>query len=124
MAPGWDIISINALIYADEVHCPCALEIASVQGLLEFINRLEDVKTYNKNLSLKYILPTFQDMRLKRSLEVLQQLEGNFKEKVCEPIRQDVRLSECMGHGQTIFEYAPNSRGAKDYKKLVDMIIR
>lgn len=124
MAPGWDIISINTLIYVDEVLAPCALEIASVQGLLEFINRLDDVKAYNEKLALKYILPTFHDKRLKRSVEILEQLKGNFKEKVCNTIRQDVRLSECMGYGKTIFEYAPDSRGAEDYRKLIKTVTK
>jgi cellulose biosynthesis protein BcsQ len=32
-------------------------------------------------------------------------------------------ISECAGFGQTIFEFAPNSPGAKDHQRIVQSII-
>jgi chromosome partitioning protein len=38
-------------------------------------------------------------------------------------IRQDVTLMECAAFGQNIFSYAPESRGAADYKNLCQEIM-
>ncbi|HMB05423.1 MAG TPA: ParA family protein, partial [Isosphaeraceae bacterium] len=33
-------------------------------------------------------------------------------------IRRNIRLAECPSFGQSIFQYAPSSRGAEDYASL------
>jgi chromosome partitioning protein len=33
-------------------------------------------------------------------------------------IRRNIKLAECPSFGQTIFDYAPTSRGAEDYREL------
>ena len=49
----------------------------------------------------------------------------NFKGKVFNTkIRQNVALAESVSHGLTIFEYAPNSAGAEDYKELCKEILK
>lgn len=121
-APGWDVMTVNVLFYAEEILCPVSLEILTVDGLLAFQENMEDIRAYNKKLRLKYILPNFLDGRVKKSGEILQQLQGHYQEKVCPPIRYNVRISEAPGYGQTIFEYAPSSHGAKDYQALTERI--
>ena len=74
-------------------------------------------------LALRYILPTFMDRRVKKSQEILNQLQNYYGELICEPIRYNVRLSEAPGYGQTIFEYAPRSPGAQDYDALSERIL-
>jgi chromosome partitioning protein len=61
---------------------------------------------------------------VRKSDEILQQLQSYFGDKTCAPIRYNVRLSEAPGHGQTIFEYAPASPGAEDYNVLTERILR
>lgn len=122
-APGWDILSVNILFYAEEVLCPVSLEVAAIQSLGEFIERLADIRAYNAKLRLQYVLPTFMDRRVRQGGELLAQLEGHFRERLCSPIRYNVRLSEATGHGKSIFEYAPKSVGAEDYHKLIERIV-
>lgn len=121
-APGWDILSVNILFYAEEVLCPVSLEVAAIQSLGEFIQRLEDIRAYNDRLRLRYVLPTFMDRRVRQTGELLAQLEGHFRERLCSPIRYNVRLSEATGHGKSIFEYAPKSVGAEDYHQLIKRV--
>jgi chromosome partitioning protein len=121
-APGWDILSVNILFYAEEVLCPVSLEVAAIQSLGEFIQRLGDIRAYNDRLRLRYVLPTFMDRRVRQAGELLEQLQGLFNRQLCSPIRYNIRLSEATGHGKTIFEYAPKSVGAEDYKKLIERV--
>ena len=60
---------------------------------------------------------------MRKSDEIRSQLAGHFGARVCEPIRYNVRLSEAPGYGQTIFEYAPHSPGADDYRALTERIL-
>jgi len=39
-------------------------------------------------------------------------------------IRYSVSIAEAAGYKQTIFEYAPHSRGAEDYLNLTKEVLR
>ncbi len=121
-SPGLDALSVNVLFYANELLTPVSLEVLSLQGLIEFQKTIESVQKYHP-IENKYILPTFLDGRVKKSNEILDQLKQYFGLQVCNPIRYSVRISEAPGFGQSIFEYAPRSNGAKDYQKLVERVI-
>lgn len=123
-APGWDSLTINALFYAEDVLAPVSLEILALQGLADFGSNLQAVQSYHQKLSLRYILPTFLDGRVKKSEEILALLHRHYGDLVCPAIRYNVRLSEAPGHGQTIYEYAPKSPGAEDYARLTERIAR
>ncbi len=121
-APGWDSLTINALFYAEEVLAPVALEAMSLQGLTTFGQSLGEIQQYHPRLSFKYVVPTFMDRRVKKSAEILEVLRHHYGERVSDPIRYTVRLSEAPGLGKTIFEYAPRSPGAEDYQSLTERI--
>ncbi|MBC8179069.1 MAG: ParA family protein [Desulfobacteraceae bacterium] len=121
-SPGWDTMTINVLFYADEVLVPVSLEILTIKGLAEFNKRLDAIKRH-KAISLTYVLPTFMDRRVRKSAEILEQLQSYYPGRLCPPIRYNVRLSEAAGYGEPIFEFAPNSPGAEDYKILTERIM-
>lgn len=118
-SPGWDVLTINVLFYVQEVLIPVSLEVMAIQGLLEFSRSLASVQTYHKDLAVKFVVPTFMDKRVKQSEEILNQLSAYYNSRLCAPIRYNVRLSEAPGYGKTIYEYAPGSPGARDYRDLV-----
>lgn len=122
-SPSWDSLTINSLFYAHEVLTPVSLEVLTINSLVEFVKSLDSVKRFNKDLNHCYVLPTFLDGRVKKSTEILSQLKKYFPVQLCEPIKYNVRISECAGFGQTIFEFAPNSPGAEGYQKIVQRII-
>jgi len=121
-APGLDTLAVNVLFYVQEVLAPVSLEVLTLQGLIDFQQNLQAVKKYHEELCLRYVLPTFLDGRVRKSQEILDQLQKHYGQLLCSPIRYSVRLSEAPGYGQTIFEYAPGSSGAEDYGKLVERI--
>jgi len=121
-APGWDTLTVNVLFYVDEILAPVSMEILTVSGLLYFQQSIQSIQKYRPQLEIRYVLPTFMDGRVKKSEEILAQLQSVFHEKLCSPIRYSVRLSEAPGFGQTIYEYAPASSGVQDYQALVERI--
>ena len=122
--PGWDTLTINALFYADEVLAPVSLEVLTLQGLLDFSQNLSAIQRFHPSLELRYVLPTFFDRRVRKSLEIQELLKAHYEAQLCEPVRYNVRLSEAPGYGQTIYEYAPRSPGAEDYGKLTERIMQ
>jgi chromosome partitioning protein len=122
-APGWDVLTVNALFYVQEILAPVALEVMALQGLLEFTQSMQSIQRYHSGLHLRYVLPTFLDRRVRKSDEILQLLQAHYGEQLCNPIRYNVRLSEAPGHGQTVFEYAAGSPGALDYQALTERIL-
>lgn len=122
-APAWDTLTVNALFYVNEVLIPVALEVLALQGLAEFGQSLQRIQQYKTDLKLSYVLPTFMDRRVRKSAEILDQLKGHYGDLVCEPIPYNVRLSEAPGYGQTIFEYAPRSTGARGYQLLTERVV-
>ena len=121
-APGWDSLTVNVLFYVDEILAPVSMEILTVSGLLYFQQSIQAIQKYRPQLEIRYVLPTFMDGRVKKSEEILAQLQSVFHEKLCSPIRYSVRLSEAPGFGQTVYEYAPASSGVEDYQALVERI--
>ena len=125
-SPGWDVMTVNVLFYANEILCPVSLEALSVDGFLGFLQGIEPILQHRRRsrerFELSYVVPTFMDGRVRKSAEILAQLSGHFGGKLCEPIRYSVRLSEAPAFGQTIFEYAPGDRGAEDYQKLIERV--
>ncbi len=123
-APGWDVLTVNVLFFANEIVAPVSLEVMTLQGLREFSQGLVGIQHYRPELTLRYVLPTFLDRRVRKSDEILTQLESYYPSQLCDPIRYNVRLSEAPGYKQHIFEYAPHSPGAEDYRKLTERITR
>jgi len=118
-SPGWDPLTVNILFYVTEILTPVSLEVMSIQGLVEFLKSIASIQKYRPQLALKYILPTFLDMRVKKSVGILEKLQELYGNNVCTPIRYSVRLSEAPAYGQSIYEFAPGSPGSSDYRELV-----
>lgn len=118
-SPGWDQLIVNVLFYATEVLVPVALEVMPLHGLSEFLKSLGSIQKYRKEISLKYIVPTFLDTRIKGPQVLYSELKKLYPEYVCSPIRYSESLSEAPSFGKSIFEFAPGSIASADYRELV-----
>jgi chromosome partitioning protein len=85
---------------------------------------LKDVERHlHHGVRITGVVPTFFDARVKLAREAVETLRAHFKERMFEPVRRSTRLAEAPSHRQTIFEYAPDSHGAEDYRRLVDQFL-
>ena len=71
-SPGWDPLTVNVLFYVEDLLTPVSLEAMSLQGLVEFLKSIASIQKYRKDISLSYILPTFLDKRVSRSVDILE----------------------------------------------------
>lgn len=123
-SPGWDPLTVNVLFYVKELLVPVSLEVMSLQGLAEFQKSISSIRKYRKEISLKYILPTFLDKRIESPGVLLSKLKDLYGDLVCAPIRYDSFFANAPAFGKTIYEFAPGSKGAEDYRGLVRKIAR
>ncbi len=123
-APSWDVLNVNCLFYADELLLPVSMEVLALQGIGDFLGRVEQVQHYRDGLRIQGIIPTFYDARVRKSAEILEQLKRYFPDTLWPPVRYNTRLSEAPGFGQHIFEYAKRSNGAADYARLAERLAK
>src|SRR5690349_6105309 len=113
-------LTTNALNAASDVLVPTAIEHFSLKSIELLFTQIAQIK--GNRSSVRLIIPTLFDPRVRQSGELLEQLRGRYGALVADPIRVNVRLSEAPTLGQTIYEYDPRSRGAIDYALLVERL--
>lgn len=123
-APALSLMNQNALMYADGVLVPVACDYLSLVGVRQVLRTLKDVRSHlGHEVRMLGVLPTFYDVRNKISREAIEVLQKNFGERCLPPIRVNTQLREAPRGRKTIFEHAPTSRGAIDYRLLVERLM-
>lgn len=115
-------LNVNALVCASDVIAPTTIEHFSVKSLELLLSQISRVK--GGPSSVRMIVPTMYDPRMRQSIEILSTLQQQYPGLVAPPVRVNVRLSEAPAYGKTIYEYDPRSRGAIDYANLVEHIAK
>jgi chromosome partitioning protein len=122
--PSLNLLNQNALSYADEVIIPVTCDYLALVGVKQVLRTIKDVERHLAHaVRVSAVLPTFYDGRTRLAREVLETLQGHFKQKCLEPIRLNTRLAEAPSHKKTIFEYSPMSHGAADYNRVCDWVL-
>ena len=116
--PSLGVLSANALVAADEVLIPMQTEYFALQGMAKLMEVIQLVqKRLNPTLKVRYILPCMVDMRTNLTTEVLGEIEHHCGDLLAKSrIRTNVKLAEAPSFGRTIFQHAPESNGAEDYR--------
>jgi chromosome partitioning protein len=123
-APSVSLLTVNTLAYTDEVFIPVSMEMLAVSSVEQFVNYLKNInRVLGRETAIRLIIPTLYDPRRKISEHVVKMLR-KIGPIVAEPIWVDTKLSEAPGVGKTIFEYAPRSRGAIDYARLTEFVVK
>lgn len=121
-APSLSLLTVNALVYVDEIFIPVSMEMLAMSGAEQFMSYLQNIaRTLGRAAAIRLIIPTMYDERRRVSKQVTGLLQ-ELGPRVTNPIRIDTNLSEAPGRGQTIFEFASRSRGAVDYARLCETV--
>ena len=118
--PSLGLLSVNALAAATEVVITVQTEFLALMGmskLVEVVNLIR--RRLNPQLKITGIAPCLYDSRLRLGREVLGEIRKYFPGQVFrQSIRSNVKLAEAPSFSASIIEYAPDSNGAQDYRKL------
>ena len=121
--PSLGLLTNNALFASDDFIVPIQAEFFAYKGITNLINHILTLNKidavtnqkckYNENMKERLVQGIAQKVR-----------EGSQGDKVFKSsIKQDKNLKESPLAGQDIFEYAPESNGAKDYLSLAKEIL-
>jgi len=126
-SPAMNLLTFNALLFAEELVVPVGMDLMAVIGARQTLNGVAQVRDLwpERRIDLLAVLPTFVhsgNHATRATLEALAQ-DHEIGPRLLDPgIRQCIDLNYATASHQTIWEYAPKSRAAEDYNKLVDFV--
>ena len=134
--PSLGILTLNALVGVKEVFLPLQPHFLALHGMSKLLGTVEVVaQRLNPQLSLTGVVICMNESGTRLANEVRNDAESFFtavddercpwyKAKIFDTtIRRNIRLAEAPSYGESIFEYAPHSNGAQDYRMLADEIL-
>lgn len=114
----------SALIASDYSLVCATPEFYSVKGLqrlAEFIQNLAE----RHPLDVLGVALSFWNPRGKSNDAFIELIEETFPKKVLQSkVRRDIQISESSIHGKPIFDVAPKSRAAEDYRSLSKELLK
>lgn len=124
--PSLNLLTVNALTAADTVIIPMQCEYFALEGLTDLINTIKKIReALNPNLRIEGLLRTMYDVRNSLSMEVSEQLQAHFGDKVYQTIiPRNVRIAEAPSHGVPVFNYDATSKGAQAYLALAGELLQ
>jgi len=124
--PSLNLLTLNALAASDRVLIPVQPEFFSLEGIVKIRQAIADVRErWNPRLEVGGVLVTQANFRRKLTSEVISALRDEFSELLFETvIHENSSVSESSGHGASVMDYAPKSKGAEDYQSLGQEVLR
>ena len=115
--PSLGLLTLNALVAAEELLIPIQAEYYALEGLGQLVHTVDMVRTHlNPQLHVSTCLLTMYDARTRLAAGVAAEVRTHFGDQVlATAIPRSVRVSEAPSHGQTVLTYDPASPGARGY---------
>ena len=123
--PSLGLLTINSFTASDKLLIPVSTGFFAMTGLVQLQETVEMVKQIRLNPTLEIIgvLCTFVD-NTNVSKDVITKLREHFGDLVFDTtIPRNVSLEEAHSRHTHIFDYSPNSAGARAYKELVKEVL-
>lgn len=124
--PSLGLLTVNALVAADELLIPIQCEFYALEGVTKLLESMRMVKSrMNPSLDIFGVVLTMYDSRTTLSRQVAEEVNKYFGKKVFKTIiPRNVKLSEAPSHGLPVIRYARMSKGSIAYIKLAKEVIR
>ena len=123
--PSLGLLTMNIMLAVNEIIIPVSLTFLALDGCAEIIDTVETITANfgHKTLEVTKIAPTlYRHTRLADA--ILGKLREFFGEKVTKTVvGLNVKIDEAQSFGQTIWEYAPSSKGAQMLEALAKEIV-
>jgi chromosome partitioning protein len=115
--PSLGLLTVNALVAAEEVLLPIQCEYYALEGVQQLLNTAELVRVnFNPGLHVSTVLLTMYDGRTRLASDVADDVRAHFGPSVLRTIiPRSVRVSEAPSRGQSVITYDPGSSGALAY---------
>ena len=123
--PSLGLLTLNALVAADEVLIPLQCEFYALEGLSQILFTISQVqKKFNPGLSLQGIVLTMFDGRSSLCFQVANDVRQHLKDKVYKTyIPRNVRVAEAPSFGKPVVIYDYKCQGSQAYLQLAREIL-
>jgi len=123
--PSLGVLTLNALSFTKEIFIPLQAQFLPFHGMYNLYEGVQMVKKrLNKEIEITGIIATMYNAKKTINREVIEETKKRLPGKLFKTlIRENVALQEAPSWGKTIFEYKPDSNGAKDYRNLAKEIV-
>lgn len=126
--PALGTLTINALTASESLIIPTSADMFSLEGIGQLSSTIQTIRQLtNPSLYIRGILLTRYNKRsvFRASIaELLEELASKLNTRVYQTyIREGVALPEAIALRESLFDYAPRSNVAQDYKHLIEEII-
>lgn len=123
--PTLGLLTVNALVAASHLLIPIQSSYFALEGTDDLLETLANVRTRaNPKLEILGVLITMLDKRTSLGRDIQTQINKVFGKKVFKTvISKNVRLEESPAYRESIFSFAPDSKGASDYYSLCEEVI-
>jgi chromosome partitioning protein len=124
--PSLGLLTLNALVASTDVIVPVQVHYYAMEGLKQLLQTVNIIRERFHPCDVKILglLLTFVDSRTSLSKQIQQQMREYFGNLVFDTvIHRTVKLAEAPSAGESVLTYAPSSKGAAEYKALVEEII-
>ncbi|HIW07345.1 MAG TPA: ParA family protein [Candidatus Ignatzschineria merdigallinarum] len=124
-APSLNMLTLNSLAAATDIIIPVQCEYYALEGISALMDTISSVKeAANPDLNIMGVLRTMYDGRNTLAVQVSENLEAHFGEKMFEAmVPRNVRLAEAPSYGVPITVYDGKSKGAIAYTELAREVI-
>ena len=119
-SPSLNMLTINAMCASHGIIIPLSSNYYSLEGLAQTLQAYGKVKeSLRKELSLYGAAFVIHDGRTRLASEVQAKVQEQYPELLCETvIGRNIKIEEAQVKKQSIFSYAPEDRGALQYRAL------
>lgn len=124
--PQISVLQYNALQAADILIIPMITSVFSLQALSDTLDTAAEFKKTNDRLKIGALITLFEGRSiLTRNLEtaIKARLEEN-NILYMGKIRKAIAIQEAQTLQQSLYSYAPKSKPAEDYMKLLQIVLR
>ncbi len=124
--PSAGLLTLNALVASTDVIVPVQVNYYAMEGLKQLFETANVIRTHFHPCTVRILglLLTFAEDRTIFCRQIQQQMREFFGELVFQTvIHRTIRLAEAPSAGVSILLYAPESRGAAEYRALAEEVL-
>lgn len=124
--PTLGMLTVNAMIAATHLLVPIQPSYFALEGTDDLVETYERIRVRaNPDLQFLGIVLTMYDRRTILARDIERQIGEVFKEKLFQTrISKSVRLEESPAYKESIFTFAPSSKGAEEYYRLSEEVLK
>jgi chromosome partitioning protein len=124
-APSTSLLTVNALVAADAFIIPVAPSYLSLEGVVSLGKVVKNVRmSLGEAAPVLGVLLTMVQRDDEQTRAIIDEVRSHYGGKVFDiEIQHDPAIEEAPTHGRSVFDHAPRSQGADQYRAFVEEVL-